>query len=128
MKLLNCSIDIDKKTQMPRGSATAEIAPHKDIAKVIKQLHGSSFNGRPVRVEKLLESEKRRKSASMGGESRYFANNINVKCNICEAVGHKTADCPEEDLAPCHLCAQGGHEAGMIVCMINQSVKKSQLI
>lgn len=106
-------MDMDRKTQQPRGSATAEVSAHKDIAKVINRLHGESFGGRAVRVEQLKQTEKRRKSASMGGEARYFANNINVKCNICDAVGHKTADCPEENLAPCHLCAQSGHEAGM---------------
>ena len=116
--LVNVKIGFDKKKNLPSGSASAELAASEgeevDINACVSKLQGEQCGGRPVRVQRSGGSnENRRRLSGVKDSSRYFVNDITVKCQNCGEVGHKQFECNNEAIpTPCHLCAGKDHEAG----------------
>lgn len=118
--LTNVKIGFDKKKNLPSGSASAEIAggPDVDINACVSALQGENCCGRPVRVQRAVSGsgDARRRLSGGKDNSRYFVNDITVKCQNCGEVGHKQFECTNEAIpTPCHLCAGKDHEAGSSV-------------
>ena len=113
----NVVMNIDKKTNLPSGSALCDISDIDkggdqavDIPGSFSRLHGQLLGGRPIRVS--YAGEKRRNSSGRDN-SRYFGIDISKKCSLCGIVGHKQNDCTNDPIPfPCHLCAGKDHEAG----------------
>ncbi len=113
----NVLMNIDKKTNLPSGSALCDISDidkgsdqEIDILGSFSRLQGQLLGGRPIRVS--YAGEKRRNSSGRDN-SRYFGVDISRKCSLCGIVGHKQNDCTNEPIPfPCHLCAGKDHEAG----------------
>lgn len=133
----NVVLGVDRKTQLPSGSATVYVrtsaplaAPtgglteegtlygdpqNEEVTECIQALQGEELGGRPVRVQRFIA--KRRQSGSLGGREsgRYFFEDISCKCHNCGQVGHRQVDCTNETAPmPCHLCAGLDHDAGEI--------------
>lgn len=111
------TMDIDKRTSLPAGSATVELCPGANVAQAIKALHGQNCGGRPLKV--LSQKAVVKKSRPSGGRAdRYFLGVdvvSDLKCNSCGKGGHKAADCDVGQVNPCHLCAARDHESGELL-------------
>lgn len=106
---LSVSVEVNKKTLRPAGTAMAEAEASTDATCIIKALEDKDFHGRPLGI-RLFEN--RSKSGKQGDTGRYFSDDISCKCYLCGKVGHKQADCTNPPLPlPCHLCAGSDHES-----------------
>ena len=107
--IINVLLDINKKTNVPSGAATIQLAVGSDTNEAITKLTDKDFGGRPVRV---VEMRKLRRTLSSSSQ-RYFGEDIECKCQACGQVGHRQTECNNPPLVPaCHLCGGGNHEAG----------------
>ena len=105
---------MDKRSSLPAGSATVELALGSDEAEAIKSLRGQNCGGRPLKIMSSKVQAKKSRHSSGAQGYRYFAGGDGVadlKCNSC-GKAHKTMDCDAEQVNPCHLCASREHEAG----------------
>ena len=114
-ELASVTLDVDKRTSLPAGSATVELAPGFDEADAIKSLKGQTCGGRPLKVMSNKPQVKKRMSSFGGQGGRYFLGGddgvAELKCNSC-GKAHKTMDCDADQVNPCHLCAARDHESG----------------
>ena len=130
---------------MPAGSAAIEVETSKTLPldKILEKLQNCYLKKRLIRAQKPASSvQDLKKRFSLGQQSdaanntslnnsynssRYFDQidlfqDISSKCYICNTVGHKATECPNEEEfpTPCPLCAGSDHSEGSscpnIVC------------
>ena len=100
----------DQLSKQPIGAAIVYLQPGSDIIECATTLNGEDCLGRPVRV--VADGVPRNRDSF--SSNRYFDKDISFKCNNCQEVGHRYAECPHPGLRqPCHLCASLEHDAGM---------------
>lgn len=103
------TLEMNKKTQRPAGTAMAEVDGDVEASEILKALEEKDFHGRPLGIKVF---EIRAKSGRQSDASRYFSDDISCKCYLCGMIGHKQVDCTNPPmLLPCHLCAGSDHEA-----------------
>lgn len=105
-------------TNEPEGWATAELSSEVEVTSSIQLLHSQPCGGRPVRVSRYQQKNRGslnggndRRNSKGGDGSRYFFDDISIKCHNCGQVGHRMNDCSERPRPVCHLCAGRDHEA-----------------
>ena len=100
----------DQLSKQPIGAAIVYLTQGTDIIECATALNGEDCLGRPVRV--VADGVPRNRD-SFSSSNRYFDKDISFKCNNCQEVGHRSAECPNPGLRqPCHLCASLEHDAG----------------
>ena len=116
-ELASVILDVDKRTSLPAGSATVELASGSDEADAIKSLRGQTCGGRPLKVMSHKPQAKKGRPSFGGQGDRYFLGGddavAELKCNSC-GKAHKTMDCDADQVNPCHLCAAKDHESGKL--------------